>query len=75
MERGTTIGWVNCRLRRIGKCPLPQGVSAEKMSRADLEKYALEQSARVKPRLLTTGKPAESPAEPGQHPLSDERHD
>ena len=68
---GLTIGWVNTRLRRVGKCPLPFDIS--KMSQADIEKLSVELSEKVKPRLRKDGKPAESPLDPEQVPLREEK--
>jgi hypothetical protein len=70
---GTTIGFANTRLRRIGKCGLPGGADLTKIDRAELEKIVVELSGRVPPRMKRDGKPAESPAEPGQVPLPDQK--
>jgi len=70
---GTTIGWANARLRRAGKCATPPTVDISKLSRADIEKLAVELSSQVKPRLRKDGRPAESPLDPDQVPLPDER--
>jgi hypothetical protein len=70
---GTTIAFGNDRLRRSGRCAFLANVDIAKMSRADIEKAAAEASARVRPRLRRDGKPAESPMDPNQVPLPDER--
>lgn len=69
---GTPDFFFNTRLTRVGKCQLAQGVDFTKMSRADIDKMAVELSNRVKPRLRKDGKPADYPADPEQVPLKDE---
>lgn len=63
---GTTIGYANTRLRRIGRCDIPGTTPGTKVSIPELEKIAADLSSKVKPRLRTDGKPAESPLEPNQ---------
>jgi hypothetical protein len=70
---GTTVGFLNTRLRRVGRCPLPQNVDAAKASQPDLEKLVADLSSRVKPRLRKDGKPAASPTDPEQVPLAEEK--
>ena len=70
---GTTIGFGNTRLRRVSKCALPQGVNLAKMSQEDIDKLSEELSRQVKPRMRRDGKPAESPNDPEQVPLPEER--
>jgi len=70
---GTTIAFANTRLRRVSKCG-PAGVAdLAKLSHAEIEKAAAEASGRVPPRMKRDGKPAESPLEPGQVPLPDQK--
>jgi hypothetical protein len=68
---GTTVGFLNCRLRRVGACALPNNTS--RMSQADLEKLVIELSSKVRPRLRKDGKPALSPTDPEQVPLPEEK--
>jgi len=68
---GSTVGFLNTRLVRIGKCTLPTGVDPAKMSEAELEKLALDLSNEAKPRLRTDGREAQSPTDPEQVPLAD----
>jgi hypothetical protein len=70
---GTTVGFGNTRLRRVGKCQLPRGADISRMSQAEVDKLAVEFSDRVKPRLRKDGKPAASPNDPEQVPLREER--
>lgn len=70
---GTTIGFGNTRLRRVGRCQLPSGTDLSRMSQQEVEKLAGELSGRVKPRLRKDGKHAESPNDPEQVPLAEER--
>jgi hypothetical protein len=70
---GTTIAFGNARLRRSGKCDVPQNFDATKMNRAEMEKLGSDLSLRVKPRLRKDGKPAESPTDPEQVPLPEEK--
>jgi len=70
---GTTIGFGNNRLRRVGRCQLPAGTDISKMSQEEVDKLAAELSARVKPRLRKDGKAAEFPIDPEQVPLREEK--
>ena len=70
---GTTIGFGNTRLRRVGKCQLPPNLDVNRMSVEEIDKLSLELSRQVKPRMLRSGKPAESPIDPDQVPLPEER--
>jgi hypothetical protein len=71
---GTPEIYVNVRLRRVGKCELPHGVDAARMSETDLEKLSIELSGKVKPRLRKDGKVAEYPTDPEQRPLPEEKN-
>jgi len=66
---GTTIGFVNSRLRRVGSC---RYVISASLPLEEIEKIAAEVSSRVAPRMLANGKVAESPGSPDQVPLNDE---
>jgi hypothetical protein len=70
---GTTVAFGNARLTRVGKCQLPRNAHATQMGQGDLERLAVELSDRVKPRMRKDGKPAESPADPDQVPLPEEK--
>lgn len=70
---GTTIGFGNTRLRRVGKCPLPANADISKMTEAEIDKLSIELSRQVKPRLRKDGKPAEFPIDREQVPLPEER--
>lgn len=70
---GTTIGFGNTRLRRVGKCQLPGNADISRMSQEEVDKLATELSAKVKPRLRRDGKQAESPNDPEQVPLREEK--
>ncbi|HEX7137881.1 MAG TPA: hypothetical protein VF219_08550 [Vicinamibacterales bacterium] len=70
---GTTIVFANDRLRRVGKCVIRAGADLAKMSRADIEKLAEEESAKVRPRLRRDGKAADSPTDPEQVPLPEQK--
>jgi hypothetical protein len=72
-QNGFTIAFGNARLRRVGKCRIPQNVDISKMSMAELEKLSIELSRDVKPRMRKDRKPAESPLDPEQIPLREER--
>jgi len=72
-QYGTPDFFGNTRLRRVGKCQLPANVDISKMGQAEVDKLAIELSNRVKPRLRKDGKPAESPTDPEQVPLPEER--
>jgi hypothetical protein len=61
---GTTVGFGNARLRRVGECHFPQHVDT-----SDIEKLAVELSDKMKPRLRKDGKLAASPSDPEQVPL------
>lgn len=67
---GTTVGFLNARLTRVGRCRVPQNVDT--LSQAELEKLAEELSRQVQPRLRRDGKAAESPTDPEQVPLPEE---
>ncbi len=69
---GGTVGFLNTRLRRSGKCVMPGVGDMAKVARPDLEKLALELSSKVKPRLRRDGKPANSPTDPEQAPLPEQ---
>ncbi|MGB7925675.1 MAG: hypothetical protein WCF57_20720 [Pyrinomonadaceae bacterium] len=71
---GMTVAFGNARLRRVGRCQiLQQNADISKMGQAELEKMADNLSRRVKPRLRKDGKPAESPTDPEQVPLPEEK--
>lgn len=70
---GMTVAFGNARLRRVGRCRFPQNVDIARMSQADLEKMSMELTRDVKPRMRRDGKPAESPADPEQVPLPEEK--
>ncbi|HXO19443.1 MAG TPA: hypothetical protein VOA87_05905 [Thermoanaerobaculia bacterium] len=70
---GNTVGFLNTRLRRAGKCPIPPNVDVTKMSEAELGKLSADLSRNVKPRLRKDGKPAASPTDPQQVPLPEEQ--
>lgn len=67
---GTTVGFANARLTRVGKCPLPTNVDT--MTKAELETLSAERSRSVSPRLRKDGKAAEYPKDPEQLPLPEE---
>ena len=69
---GTTIGFGNTRIRRVGKCQLPPGVDIHKLTNEEIDRLAVDISRQIKPRLLKSGKPAESPLEADQVPLPEE---
>jgi hypothetical protein len=70
---GTTIGFANNRLARVGRCQLAMNAHASQKSETELEKMAMDFSMRVKPRLRRDGRPAESPLDPDQVPLPEEK--
>lgn len=72
---GTTIGFGNARLRRVGRCRVPQGVAADltRMSDVEIDRLSEQLSREVKPRLRRDRKPAEAPIDPEQVPLPEER--
>jgi len=70
---GSTVGFGNTRLLRVGKCQLPKNDHASQMGQSDFEKMAAELSDRVKPRMRKDGKPALSPNDPEQVPLKEEK--
>lgn len=70
---GTTIGFGNTRLRRVGKCQLPAGADISRMSQEEIDKLASELSTKVKPRLRRDGKAAEFPIDLEQVPLREEK--
>ena len=70
---GTPDFYGNSRLRRVGKCQLPQGVDISRMSEPEIEKLTADLSAKVKQRLRRDGKAAEYPGDPEQVPLREEK--
>lgn len=70
---GTTVGFGNTRLRRVGRCQIPQSATLARMSQEEIDKLAIELSDKVKPRLRKDGKAAASPNDPEQVPLREER--
>jgi hypothetical protein len=70
---GNTVAFGNARLRRVGKCRIPQNIDISKMSVAELDKLSIELSRDVKPRMRKDGKPAESPVDPEQVALPEEK--
>jgi hypothetical protein len=70
---GTPDFYGNARLRRVGKCHLPQGVDLSRMSEAEVERLSVDLSSKVKPRMRRDGKVAESPTDPEQVPLREEK--
>lgn len=70
---GITIGFGNARLRRVGRCMVPQGVDISSLTEAEIEKLSVDLSSKVKARLRKDGKAAESPTDPEQVPLPEER--
>lgn len=70
---GNNIGFGNTRLKRVGKCQLPRNVDLSRMSQAEVDKLAAELSDKVKPRLRKDGKVAQSPNDPEQVPLAEEK--
>lgn len=70
---GTTVGFGNTRLRRVGRCPLPRNHHISQMGQEDINKLAAELASKVKPRSRRDGKPAESPIDAEQVPLLEER--
>jgi hypothetical protein len=67
---GTTVGFLNARLTRVGKCPLPANVAT--MTQAEIEKYGADSSGRVSPRLRKDGTAADRPTDPESAPLAEE---
>jgi hypothetical protein len=70
---GTTVGFLNARLRRFGRCQLPPNIDPTKMSEVELEKLSADLSRGVRPRLRKDGKAATSPTDPEQVPLPEEK--
>ena len=70
---GTTIGFGNTRLRRVGRCRIPPTANLERMSDAEIDRLSEQLSREVRPRLRRDNKPAESPTDPEQRPLAEER--
>ncbi len=70
---GTTIGFGNTRLRRVGKCQLTPRADISRMSQEEIDRLAADLSSKVKPRLRRDGKAAESPNDPEQRPLPEEK--
>jgi hypothetical protein len=70
---GTTIGFGNTRLRRVGKCQVPGMVNLERLSNDEIDRLSERLSREVKPRQRRDGKPAEGPTDPEQVPLPEER--
>lgn len=69
---GTTVGFGNTRLRRVGKCELPHNNHLAQMDNNQIDRLAEELSRKVRPRMRKDGKPAESPTDPEQVPLKEE---
>jgi len=67
---GTTVGFANARLSRVGRCPLPSNVAT--LTQAELEAFSAERSRSVSPRLRKDGKVAEHPTDPESVPLPEE---
>ncbi len=67
---GTTVGFANARLSRVGKCPLPANVST--MTQAELEAYSADRSRSVSPRLRKDGTASDRPTDPEAMPLPEE---
>lgn len=67
---GTTIGFANARLRRVGRCDTPEGFAS--MSVEEVNELVKKLSAEVEPRMRTDGEPAKDPADPKQKPLPEE---
>jgi hypothetical protein len=66
----TTVRFANARLQRDGFCMPPPGIAdPTKVGAETLEKAVAELAVKVPPRLKADGKPARTPAEPGQVPL------
>ena len=70
---GTPDFYFNTRLRRVGQCRIARGLDLSRMSQAELEKLTIDMSREVKPRLRKDGKPAQSPGDPEQVPLKEEK--
>lgn len=70
---GTTVGFGNTRLRRVGRCQLPRNHHISQVGQEDIDKLAAELSSRVKPRMRKDGKAAESPIDAEQVPLPEEK--
>jgi hypothetical protein len=70
---GTTVGFGNTRLRRVGRCQLPRNADISRMSQVEIDKLAIDLSDRVKPRMRKDGKAAVSPNDPEQTPLREEK--
>lgn len=70
---GSTVGFLNTRLARVGRCRIPIGVDPTKLSVEELEKLGAELSSQVRPRLRADGKAAEQPTDPEQVPLPEEK--
>jgi hypothetical protein len=70
---GTTVAFGNARLMRVGKCQLPKNAHFTNLVQSDMEKLAVEFSMKVRPRMRKDGKPAESPSDPEQVPLPEEK--
>lgn len=69
---GTTVGFLNTRLRRVGRCRLPQHIDILTLPQVELEKLGVELSNDVQPRLRRDGKVAEFPTDREQIPLPEE---
>lgn len=67
---GTTVGFANARLTRVGKCPLP--TTTDTLSEAQLEAYSADRSRSVSPRLRKDGKESDRPNDPEAMPLPEE---
>jgi hypothetical protein len=70
---GSTVGFGNTRLLRVGRCQVPRNVDISRLSQAEVDKLAVELSDKVKPRLRKDGKEAVSPNDPEQVPLREEK--
>ena len=68
-QHGTTVGFANARLRRVGSCPI---IANPNPTQAELEQIATDRSRSVPPRMRKDGKQAESPTDPESVPLPEE---
>lgn len=67
---GTTVGFANARLSRVGKCALP--TNAGTMTQAELGTYSVDRSRSVSPRMRRDGSVSEYPTDPEALPLPEE---
>jgi hypothetical protein len=72
-SHGTPDFFFNTRLLRVGKCQMPRGVDISNMNEIEIEKLSVELSDKVKPRMRRDKKPAQSPGDPEQLPLPEEK--